>query len=83
MKKLFVKHIYQYIYNIVFRLSINLNFNDEMKEKVLVIMKYILSAKIELLRNSLLDSIIISTIYAVSKLSTDKTNITFNQIIQE
>ncbi len=54
-----------------------------MREKVLIIMKYILSSKLELLRNSLLDSVIISTIYAVSKLSTEKTSITFNQIILE
>ena len=67
----------------IYRLSINLSMKDKMREKVWTIMKYILSSKIELLRNQLLDGVIISSFYAVLKLSGEKNNTSFNKIIEE
>jgi hypothetical protein len=77
-----VKNIYQYIANKIIRLSIKLSVDDLMREKVWIIMKYIMSSKLEVLRNQLLDGIIINSFYVVFRLTKEK-NIRFDEIITE
>jgi hypothetical protein len=78
----FVKKIYYYIANTIFRLSVNLQLDYLTREKVWMMMKYILSSELTIMRDQFIDNLIISSFYAVIKL-TGSDNCNFNNIISE
>ena len=77
-----MKKIYHYIANLIFRLSANLQLDYLTREKVWMIMKYILSTELSILEDQFIDNLIISSFYAIIKLSGTET-CNFNNIISE
>lgn len=77
-----MKKIFEYIANQVFRLAVNLNLDFLNREKVWIIMKYILSNELNLLKDQFIDIMIIASFYAVIRLSGND-HTTFNHIIGE
>jgi hypothetical protein len=76
-----MRKVYIYTGSVIYKLTKSLKIDSYIRERIWIVMKNLIREKNEVLKNNLLDTVILNMFYKVINFNLDEENLSFNDIL--